>query len=220
MPSTMNNTQAMLDQLPCAVGYKNLESIYTGGNDALARLMGYQKSTDIIGLRDYDVKHEMASLADCYIQQDQEVIVGPIQRHLDIGRYCHGDIEIHLSTKKPVYDDAGDIVGTVYSVFQLEPMWLQSLYLISLEEKGPLFYTIGTQHRDYNLSPRESQCLFYLIRSWSAKTIAKRLQLSPKTVEYYINRLKLKFSCKSRADLIDKLISLGFMVHIPISLIQ
>lgn len=57
------------------------------------------------------------------------------------------------------------------------------------------------------ISNRQAECIYYLIRGKNMKQIAKALNLSPRTIEYYILNLKQKFNCRNRSELIDKLYS-------------
>lgn len=52
------------------------------------------------------------------------------------------------------------------------------------------------------LTARQAQCAEYLLKGKTAKEIALILNLSRRTVEYYIENIKSKFDCRSRAELI------------------
>ncbi len=58
----------------------------------------------------------------------------------------------------------------------------------------------------YNIqfTPRERDCLHYLLQGYTAKEIGNHLQLSPRTIEDYIARLKEKLRCTCRSDLVKK----------------
>ena len=97
-----NNDFSLLNNLPAAIGLKDLNSTYSRGNHQLAKYMGYKKADDIIGLSDTHIKSEMVELSEQFIDQDNAVIkIGAQQQHLDIGHYPNGELQIHLSTKKP-----------------------------------------------------------------------------------------------------------------------
>jgi DNA-binding CsgD family transcriptional regulator len=51
------------------------------------------------------------------------------------------------------------------------------------------------------LSPRQQDCAFLLADGLTSKEIAKKLQLSPRTVEEHVNILKIKFEAKNRIHL-------------------
>lgn len=53
------------------------------------------------------------------------------------------------------------------------------------------------------LSFREKQCLYMLARGNSAKTIAKSLSLSPRTIYFYIENMKKKVGYHKKNELVD-----------------
>jgi len=55
---------------------------------------------------------------------------------------------------------------------------------------------------DIYLSQREKDCLHYLASGRTMKEIARLINLSPRTVEYYINTLKLKTNSHTKSNLI------------------
>ena len=56
------------------------------------------------------------------------------------------------------------------------------------------------------LSPKERTCLQYLCQGMTLKMIAKQLKISPKTVETYLERSKMKTNSQNKAQLISKFI--------------
>ncbi len=52
------------------------------------------------------------------------------------------------------------------------------------------------------LTARERQVLYWLCQALSASEIAQRVQLSPRTVEYYTSNLKAKFHVFSKQSLV------------------
>lgn len=59
---------------------------------------------------------------------------------------------------------------------------------------------------DVTLSARELICLVHLVRGRTAKEIAQLLNLSPRTIEHYINVIKVRFGVQNKSELI-KLVS-------------
>lgn len=57
--------------------------------------------------------------------------------------------------------------------------------------------------QNYSLSTREYECLSFLARGKRVKEIALLLNLSPRTVESYVNIIKRKMNCFSTGKAID-----------------
>ncbi|CDZ76476.1 response regulator FixJ [Legionella massiliensis] len=57
------------------------------------------------------------------------------------------------------------------------------------------------------LSPRETDCVQYYVKGKTAKEIAKYLNLSPRTVEFYISNLKEKLGVSTKSQLMELLIT-------------
>jgi DNA-binding CsgD family transcriptional regulator len=61
--------------------------------------------------------------------------------------------------------------------------------------------------KKYRLSRRESQCLDLILQSKIAKQISKELGLSQRTVERYIETLKSKLDCRTKTDVVIKVLT-------------
>ena len=79
-----------------------------------------------------------------------------------------------------------------------------------------------SDHCNYKLSPRETECLIYLLRGRTAKEIAKELEykISHKSVEMYISRAQTKLGCSTKKELFDKAIVCGFLNLVKNSLFK
>lgn len=62
---------------------------------------------------------------------------------------------------------------------------------------------------------REMECLYFIIRGKSAKVIADLLCVSRRTVEDYVNKLKIKFSVKNKYELISAAVEMGYLKVVP-----
>ena len=67
------------------------------------------------------------------------------------------------------------------------------------------------RYGDISFSFREAQCIHYLLKNYSAKQTSKQLNISPKTVEFHIARVKNKLNCNTKSQIVDKAIELGFI---------
>lgn len=62
------------------------------------------------------------------------------------------------------------------------------------------------------LSDRECEVLYYLIKGKTAKETAKNLQISPRTVEKYIEQLKSKTRSRRKLEILIKINIAEFVV--------
>jgi DNA-binding CsgD family transcriptional regulator len=67
-------------------------------------------------------------------------------------------------------------------------------------------YYLNDDMKHLYLTQREAGCVFYILQGYTIKATAIELNLSPRTVEFYFKRIKLKFNCQSRGELIKVLL--------------
>ncbi len=144
--------------------------------------------------------------------------------------YLNNNTAMLLTCEKiPVKDNNGNVVALLCSSMDITNCNLidQSRYLRLAEDKygavdyGQFVYKFinNITVNQYNISIREMECLFYVIRGHSAKSIGKRLGLSYRTVEDHIEKIKYKFHCTSKTELIEKAIIEGYMNMLPQNII-
>lgn len=63
------------------------------------------------------------------------------------------------------------------------------------------------------LTHREAECMHWMLRGCTMKNIASKLHLSPRTIEYYLKRLKERWGCKSKKELLFMLQHQGFTCY-------
>ncbi len=63
------------------------------------------------------------------------------------------------------------------------------------------------------LTSKQLGCIIYLIEGKTAKEIAKILRISYRTVEGHINKLKIRFNCNTKNQLISKLLKNGLGIY-------
>ncbi|MDF1685072.1 MAG: helix-turn-helix transcriptional regulator [Legionellaceae bacterium] len=76
----------------------------------------------------------------------------------------------------------------------------QRVALESTEERVCVFHR--NTHLPTYLSKQQGRCLSYLVQGKSSKEIAKIMDLSPRTVEYYLTLVRQQLGCRSSKDLI------------------
>lgn len=123
-----------------------------------------------------------------------------------------------LSFKFPIYNSENKITGifgisalTDNSTFaEAEPFSLALQRIINtglikpnISKDNLLF---GREINSIYLSKQEINCLRLLIICKTFKGIAHTLQLSPRTVEHYIENIKYKLNVKTKSELIEKVV--------------
>ena len=63
----------------------------------------------------------------------------------------------------------------------------------------PLGDAAGAQH----LTAREAECIFFLLRGHTIRQVGDILNLSPRTVEFYLKNIKKKLACKKKKDVLQ-----------------
>jgi len=72
-------------------------------------------------------------------------------------------------------------------------------------------YYVGEAYPELYFTRREAECLFYLMRGLTIVSTAKMLDLSPRTVEFYVKNMKVKVGVRTKNQLVDKLHAVNFM---------
>ena len=81
-----------------------------------------------------------------------------------------------------------------------------------LEKQHTQFLCNG---RDIILNQREFECLVRLIQGKTNKVIGAEIGLSHRTVEYYIDNLKVKVGCLKKKDIIAAVKNTDFFQQLP-----
>jgi DNA-binding CsgD family transcriptional regulator len=197
--------------LPCHVYWKDLNSTILGCNALQANSAGV-KQTDMLGKTDYDFPWKM--FADTIRNNDLDVMNISVSKVIEEPCMLHGKLKSVLSYKVPLCDLRGEVVGVFGLSFFTEMRQLIEGTISVLKRRGvatlPTALVSDVGRQNLNLTGREKECLYYLIRGMSTKQIGKALKLSHRTVEFYLERIKNKLDCHSRSELIAKLIDNGF----------
>jgi len=150
------------------------------------------------------VRNNTAVLATCRSKIAQENIL-----------LSNGITQKYLSIKSPLYNENGTLVGIfgasmLLGVHNLAPALLQLVQLGMLN--ATRFLKNDASHEMIParqiFSRRERECLLYISRSKTSKEIAGALNISIRTVEHYIENIKIKTGSSSRSELIAYAINL------------
>lgn len=220
------NLSSLMAQLPGYWGCKDLNSVFVCANLAYANLVGFDTVEQLIGKADYDVPCQTANCAKDFQQQDQYVVqTGRSLKVLDIHPYPDGSWHAHIFTKKPWLDEHGKIQGSIFYGQDLtETAILEVGHWVcratGLDDICQLANSTHLQHAQEKLTQREQEALFLLLYGKKPTYIASAMNISIKTLESYVARLRAKFGAHSKAHLIDLALERGYGSVIPQSLLK
>lgn len=69
----------------------------------------------------------------------------------------------------------------------------------------PMINNLDTHKNTNNLTIQQKKCLDLLLQGYSLKQIAAEMNLTYKTVEHYLAKIRAKFQCKTTRELILKI---------------
>lgn len=210
-PIGSNNTVASILKLPLAIYFENRDGVTQRANAINAEMCcGFDSPEQAIGKKyfTYIKKKDVKVLRhndSIIIEQNRNVIFEEIMTQ------NNGLISSTLSIRLPWYDNYNKIIGLFgCSILLGKNPLAESLHHISnlglLAPNENINNFIGQEvHRVY-LSKRQIDCAKQLLQGKKIKEIGTNLNLSPRTVENYLDNIKDKLKCQNRTDLIIKLL--------------
>lgn len=103
--------RAILDSFPFFVWLKDTESNYLATNMTVAKALGLDDSSEIIGKSDLDIFPK--DLADAYRADDQIVMKALQKKELEELIEANGERKWYATYKAPILDQEGNLFGTV-----------------------------------------------------------------------------------------------------------
>lgn len=71
-------------------------------------------------------------------------------------------------------------------------------------KKPKRYYVSESEQQNHFFTQREYDCMREIVKGHTFKHTALVLGLSPRTVEYYVNNLKERFTCRNKIALVKK----------------
>lgn len=200
--------KGVLNNLPAFIFWKDRKGKYLGCNLALANLLGYSDASQLIGSTDYDLC--WSSSATIFQENDNIVMLTDKNKvAIEPGKVADGSDTLAISYKIPLKNAQEKIIGTIGlaipldgdNMINLNNEMMSRQLSDSSNQSNINLHLINL----LNLSARQKDCLHYLARGLTVKQIAKKLNLSPRTVGHYLENLKKKLNCANRAELMEKI---------------
>ena len=108
-----------------------------------------------------------------------------------------------------VSDDGKSDIGSG----SLKPVIHTGVFVHTLE--GTVFdkkrYYYDSSAPDVYLTCREAQCVYYLLHGYTMVKTADILDLSPRTIEFYVKNIKMKLNLVTKSELIAYMMKVNFL---------
>lgn len=210
---------SLLDHLPGLIGWKDVNRHYLGANKALLAAKGFRGADDITGKTDEELSPWSAEENEIYQLQDLSVLNGGNVSTV------HSDStmnEVFILEKRPLIDQNNNVTGLIYhcSPYNKSEVFRVLRQIDAKLDLNTHHYTLNHHQNKFELTSREHECVFLLIRGKTAKEIGVLLSLSKRTVESYIENIKNKMDCQNKAEILVKAVLNGYHTHLPASLNQ
>lgn len=216
---------SVLNQFPGCWGCKDTNSNYVYASESFSQLVGLNSHSECIGLSDFDIPCPSTICALDFRRQDKHVMeTRQTLKILDIHPYPDGKWRAHIFTKSPWVNDSGEVQGVIFHGQELEDTaileighWICRATGQSLKRDVYVSTICSTPKK---INQRESQVLFFLLYGKKPQFIANAMNISVKTVEGHVARLRNKFGARTKSELIDLALDEGFGSIIPESLLN
>lgn len=192
-------------------------------NELGANKLGFHKieSSKGVPIRNFPCK--VAEYADIFHVQNQEVLNhNKNLKILDVHPFVNGEMLTLLTQKSRIRDDNNHHGVMVLCTQINRSMLLNISFALAQSDKKfrsnvsiARSYNISNQFKNTNLSARELEVLFYLVRGKVVSDISTILQISKRTIESYIENIKSKLACNNKAELIEKALDNNFIDFLP-----
>ncbi len=198
----MNNIE-ILSALPANVYWHDLDNIYRGCNAMQLKSLGLQYS-DIIGK---DMSRVLSAFTPDYAEiADNDLKVMAKQKEFIYfeSAIVAGKAYNYISKKVPLYDANQQLIGLFglsVDITSQQSRKHKEWLIDSMDNR------LFSRSENPTLTKRQQQCLYYVIRGYSARDIGTMMGLSKRTIEMHIDILKDKFYCSKKSELINKVIS-------------
>lgn len=188
-------------------------------SDSFATLFGYNNPNNLVGLDDYQLTEYACKnpfcgttkIADEFIAEDEIAYRGGRIFILEAMR-IHDKLHCFLIYKSP-YHEHNKIKGVYIDMIDLGNVSQLSLshYIkrpnIHISEHTKILIDAYKAQQKNIFSQRELQCIQLLLQGLIIKDIAAALNLSPRTVESYLNNIKSKLGVNRNTQIISKVMA-------------
>lgn len=210
---------------------KNKDLEYVCVSNDYPTSVGFKDEDEIISTNpaDINLKCDLADMGEQFTKESMDILStgNPLHR-VTFCLLAGGNPAIRLGYKKPIYDNK-DITGVIAYGNDITNSSLAIPLLALKQTDSKIFGETATEQRNYHFfelkddalfSNNEAICGFFLLRGKTAKEIARYMNCSYRTVEYFISEIKFKLGCTTKSQIVEKMINIGFDKIIPKDVLQ
>lgn len=218
----VHSMSVFLQNIPFVIAIKDLNSNYIKVSQYTEHKLGINIKA-LIGRADDGTPWE------CYAEQFRKHdLLAQENNYCDVFEIVplgQDKVMTSRAMRSAITNDSGEVLGVINQIevlkihteltHALEALRDIDQHSTELSNDCPLFYQVQEYPQNLQFTVRESECLFLLIRGKTAKEIGLFLNISPRTVESYIENIKIKCNVSKRSDIITKAIELGIVDIVP-----
>lgn len=182
----INYIETIFSNLPNSIYWKDYNGVYLGANMHAVRMVGLNSIKDLLGKTDYDFTSK--DKADQFRKNDlmvlntgQELCV----EELSISK--EGTELIQLSTKKPIKDDAGHIVGIMGVTVDITDLKTKEKML--WDQKKSLEAALSAKKKFFNSLSHEIRTPIHIINSIADELYKNSAHLSKEEFKSFLGIL-------------------------------
>jgi DNA-binding CsgD family transcriptional regulator len=217
-------TSQILSRVPGLIAWMRPNAQFMCANQQAISTMGFDKLTQLVDRYPKDIKNDSCKLHDQYVKNIRYIFQNQCSVKSVYSVYlADGHWALFVGEEQPLLDSKQCIVGVSSHTMDVTDMpiatHLAQLFL-DHRKKGGIRLKQGLYHykeryEDWNLSPRQGECLFWLLKRKSSSEIGALLGLTKRTVESYIRIIKSKFQVHTLSELSDFTEEQGLQSYIP-----
>lgn len=228
----MDAIKQFIEQLNCFVDIVDQKNQIVLCNEQHAKLYGFNTAEEITSKRltARELKCAISEISET-LHNENKYIIENKQSKYYISNVNLSDKKLHLlyGSKNPIIDSAGEVIGiNMFFSYMMHNPLINLTHAIAQSTKhftdaknaNQFSFAVVNNLESLNITPRQMETLFYLLRGKSGNEIAAILKRSPRTIEKHIEALKLVFNCSKKSELIEKTLDSGCLNYIPKSFIK
>lgn len=193
----------LLTSFPGSVYCKDKQGTYLAVNKFQLHMIG---NVEMVGKKDKDFC--WGEQAPTLQQNDHKIVY--LEKPATFIEPCvtfDKKLRSFLSYKFPLKNKVDKVIGLFGMSVLLDDSETMNTWLI----ESSYLHLTNLLSLNKDLTLRQLDCLYYLVRGMTMKQIAQAMNLAPKTIEHYLESIKKKLNCQSRTELISHALQIPYI---------